>query len=437
MIKRIQEALNKNKAISDYKILETKDVSLESFYTKKTASMKRTKATDEYEVFVYVDKDVNGKLMRGDASVFVYVSMSDAEIKEVIDRAVISASKALNPHFMLPVKQDAKLKISKSSFGEGEMHSWLNTLEEEFYRNDKETSGGINSLEIFLVRKKQRLVNSKGVDVESENAYLFSEYVLDWKEAGKEEIELYFSLTNAEFRKNYLADLVAKEIINTRDRLHAIPTPSLSGVPILFSASDDIESLFNYYIQNMAAAAVYFKRSNVKLGEMFPGQKMEKDTVTISTVPDLESSTFRSAYDADGVALTSYTMIKEGKAVDLVGSNQFCQYLNLPPKGIHTNFSVEGGSYTEAELRSKPYLEPIKFSDFYVSPQTGEFGAEIRLAYYFDGTKKIPVSGGSISGSLSECQKNFQFSKNTLSVNHLRAPEFVLLHGASIAGCAD
>jgi len=51
------------------------------------------------------------------------------------------------------------------------------------------------------------------------------------------------------------------------------------------------------------------------------------------------------------------------------------------------------------EMHAVPYIEPVMFSDFRLDSMTGDFGAEVRLAYYFDGKNVTPVTGGSISGS--------------------------------------
>jgi PmbA protein len=74
------------------------------------------------------------------------------------------------------------------------------------------------------------------------------------------------------------------------------------------------------------------------------------------------------------------------------------------------------------------------FSDFRLDGVTGDFGAEIRLAYWFDGEKKIPVTGGSISGSVQEFKATMhRSSERSLGARSL-CPTAVLLAGLRVTG---
>jgi len=86
------------------------------------------------------------------------------------------------------------------------------------------------------------------------------------------------------------------------------------------------------------------------------------------------------------------------------------------------------------ELHAQPYLEPVMFSDFRLDPVTGDFGAEVRLAYYFDGTTLIPVTGGSVSGSLRDMRTTMRRSQETAIVTCSSCPIAVRLEGALISG---
>ncbi len=85
-------------------------------------------------------------------------------------------------------------------------------------------------------------------------------------------------------------------------------------------------------------------------------------------------------------------------------------------------------------MHAAPYLEPVMFSDFQLDPVTGDFGAEVRLAYYFDGEKMIPVSGGSISGSLGTLRTTMRRSAETAVATLSRCPVAIMLQGAIITG---
>ena len=85
-------------------------------------------------------------------------------------------------------------------------------------------------------------------------------------------------------------------------------------------------------------------------------------------------------------------------------------------------------------MRAAPHLEPVMFSDFRLDDITGDFGAEIRLAYWFDGKKRVPVTGGSISGSVSELRASMRRSLERRLATRSLCPVAVQLHGISITG---
>lgn len=78
---------------------------------------------------------------------------------------------------------------------------------------------------------------------------------------------------------------------------------------------------------------------------------------------------------------------------------------------------------TEAELEKGPYLEVISMSGLQVDFFSDYIGGEIRLAYYHDGRKIIPVTGISISGAVSEVLNTIRFSSKLGVYNGYMGPE--------------
>jgi len=99
-----------------------------------------------------------------------------------------------------------------------------------------------------------------------------------------------------------------------------------------------------------------------------------------------------------------------------------------------TNYVVDGGSKSEDEIRSGKYLEVVEFSDFQVSAVTGDIFGEIRLGYYHDGDKIIPVSGGSVSGSMFEYMKEMYMSKDCTQYNNVVIPSLTKLMNVTVTG---
>ena len=65
---------------------------------------------------------------------------------------------------------------------------------------------------------------------------------------------------------------------------------------------------------------------------------------------------------------------------------------------------------------------------------TGDFAGEIRLGWYKDGDKLIPVTGGSISGNINEVHKEMYLSKEVQKLNNFIGPYSVKLFNVNIAG---
>ena len=66
--------------------------------------------------------------------------------------------------------------------------------------------------------------------------------------------------------------------------------------------------------------------------------------------------------------------------------------------------------------------------------QVNIYQQNIRLAFLYDGEKKIPVTGGSINGQILEVQKKMVFSRETQIEDDFEGPMAVCLEGIRVAG---
>ena len=102
-----------------------------------------------------------------------------------------------------------------------------------------------------------------------------------------------------------------------------------------------------------------------------------------------------------------------------------------------SNFTVSGGTESEADLREGDFLEVVEFSDFQVDLITGDMAGEIRLAYLHQNGKVTPVCGGSVSGSFPELAKTMRFSKESRQYNNVLIPAVTRLSGATVTGAEN
>lgn len=149
-------------------------------------------------------------------------------------------------------------------------------------------------------------------------------------------------------------------------------------------------------------------------------------------VKEIPGSIESAAFDSDGLDLRDRTVIKDGVVVAKYGVNRFAQYLGEEPTGALHCGRVEKGTVTQEELDSKPYLEIMSMSGLQVDLFSDYVGGEIRLAYYHENGKKIPVTGISMSARLSEVLKSLRMTEKTIAQADYEGPEKFILKGMSI-----
>ena len=106
---------------------------------------------------------------------------------------------------------------------------------------------------------------------------------------------------------------------------------------------------------------------------------------------------------------------------------EFGNWLEEVISDVHKKVPVE-------EMKKDPYLEIIQFSSFVMNPMTGDFGGEIRLAYYYDGKTVTPVTGGSITCNMQDSLSSMYFSRKTRQINNCVVPQTIQVFNVNVAG---
>ncbi len=135
-----------------------------------------------------------------------------------------------------------------------------------------------------------------------------------------------------------------------------------------------------------------------------------------------------------GTFLKEIVIIEKGVAKNLIANKRYADYLNLPCTGNIENTVVSAGTYSNEELRTGPYLELLRFSDFQLDTMTGNFGGEFRLGIYFDGKTKTPVTLGSIAANIKDVQDKMYLSKEVVKDNNYIGPKLIKFDTVRIAG---
>lgn len=432
MLEQIKKLILEQKEITGYKICETRVHSNELFFVKKNVDMDRAKDVRHYKVNVYIDFEENGKKFTGSSSTFLHPTMNEEEMKKAIAETAFAARYVKNPYYPLVKPKTSYGKLPESKFAGESFPYWMNEIAKAVYKNDIYDKGGINSCEIFLEKVETRVINSEGVDVSSVTYKGMVEFITTWKEEG-EEIELYRCINCSDFDAELLASEVKNMITICREKAIARSTPNLKTFPVIFTRNA-VKELFSYYTFMSKASAVYNQYSTWKIGDKLQGENVKGDLVTITLDPLINNSTSSAPFDEDGVALAPVRIIDKGVLKQYSADSRYGYYLNVETTGSIGNMVVEGGSRTVKELQTEPHLMAAAFSDFSMDEVTGDFGGEIRLAWYFDGEKSIPVTGGSITGNIYELRQELYLSKELQKDNDFEGPQMVKIMNCTVAG---
>ncbi|MDD2717574.1 MAG: metallopeptidase TldD-related protein [Candidatus Wallbacteria bacterium] len=427
MIDRIRKILDRQKGIK-YLLSESRVESRELFFVKKALDLKRCKDVTHLSATLYRDFVEKGVSYLGSATIDLFPTMTEAEISKAAESAAFAAGFVKNPVYPLVKPCTVKSQIHPDY----DPDQLLPKLIQGIYELDIHKDGGINSAELFLNKVCRRLVNSDGLDVSHDQTAAQLEFIVSWKGPGGE-IELYRDLHFSPGRVSFMHSEIGKMLDCAKDRAKARPTPSGLKCPVLFSGKSAAK-LFGYYHYQASAAAIYQKISRFKIGDRIQGEHVNGDLINLSLPPFLPNSVYSLPYDQDGFPLKEIEILRDGNLMRHWGSLRYCHYLGIEPTGVIYNMEVAGGKNDLATLRQEPHLEASIFSDFELDEQTGDFGGELRLGWYFDGKNRIPVSGGSITGNLLECQQKMYLSREIQAENRFQGPEAVKVFNISISG---
>lgn len=432
MVELIKKLLSDNKEISAWKINTKETEADEMFYVGKTLNMNRAKRVTHIMLTVYKDFEADGIKYRGSYTTEIHPTMKENEIKDIIDNAVFAAGFVKNKYYPLAARYDVKPEVHDSSFKSRPLVEFTPLITDAIFKADNYENGKVNSAELFLNKVNNKIINSEGVDVQFSGYNGFMEFVTNCR-GKKEEIELYKNMSFSDFKPDKITVSVDKMINLCKEKAEAKPTPALKKGTVLLTG-ESVKELLSYYVVQASASSVYKNISTLKIGENVQGENIKGDRINMKLDPKLSDSTFSAPYDSDGFPLSEVSVYEDGVLKRYWGDVEYSYYLNVEPTGNIENVVVGCGSKSEEEMKKEPYLELIAFSDFQMDGFTGDFAGEIRLGWYYDGTTRTPVTGGSISGNIKLLHNNMYLSKEDQQINNFAGPNTIQLFDVSITG---
>ncbi|GEM_PF-473522 len=432
MIEKLTRILSGMQEVSAWSISTVTTRSSELFYVGKKLETNRATDTETCDVTVFTDSGDK----RGASAFSVYPYMSGDDIREKIQENVYAAGFALNPYYDLPVPANGSIPESGSNIRTMTLKDAAAIVSEAVFKADVYADGYLSATEIFLTETTRRIVNSNHVDMQSVSYGGAVELIPSWEKDG-EEVEIYHMLRFESIDPEDITEKVDTELKIAAARFEAKPLNDVLDIkaPIKVIIQEaDAGQLFDYFADDLEYSAKYMKTNKFEPGDNVQGEAVTGTPLTLSKVPYVKGA-FRSAYfDADGVYLTETPLVENGIAVGRYGSHRYGSYLGVAaPAGLLPVTVVQPGTRTFDEMAGEPYIRCAVFSGIQVEPNSGYFGGEVRLGYYFDGEKEIPVTGFSISGDMNKSRGTMIYSKEVCTTSSYHGPRYLEIPDMKLA----
>lgn len=397
MIDRIFSAL-KTCGIEDYQITMTKEESAELFFIKKELDMQRRKNVTTANVSVYRVFEEDGVRFRGVASVRVQESQTQQEIEKLFSDAYYAAGFVKNRYYDLYAGTKEELVEVKSTLSEKTLSETVQGFSQALFAEDVHEEVFLNSAEVFARCCTTHIINSRGVDVSYRKNRVWGEFVVQCVDG--QDVETYQDFAYDDWNTDALQEKVRGVMELTRARAKAKTAPAAGEYRVILTGGY-VKELMQYYVGRAESSMIYQKYS---------------------------------PFSGEGIPMKDRELVKDGKLMMIHGGNRFAQYLGIEPTGDFGGCKVPAGKVSLDELKARPYLEVVNFSDFQMNDFTGHFGGEIRLGFLYDGEKVVPVTGGSVNGNIFEAQKTLVFSKEMQVEKNFEGPRAVVMERVLVAG---
>ncbi|MBQ3889994.1 MAG: hypothetical protein II740_01440 [Lachnospiraceae bacterium] len=401
------------------------DSSVELFFIKKNLDMRRIKEVDNAEIAVFTDVEKDGEKKRGRADIRVNSSMTDREILTKIKEAEYAASFATNKFFEFPKPTKSELKVQDSDLNGLELSEIATKFADAAYSVDNDKDAFINSFELFVEESTVRMMSATGTDVAYKTRVVKGEFVTQCRKP--QDVETYLDYEFDTLALDDMKDLVETSLKTSKDRARANAMPKSGKTDVIISGRY-MEELMSFYADRANVSFIYPGYSNYKVGDNVQGEDVKGDKVNIKFLP-------LQPFNNEGIEMKEREFIKDGELKLVHGNQRISYYMGVEPIGTYEKVQIPAGKVSLKEMTDRPCLHVVNFSDFQMDALDGHFASEIRLAYYYDGKGNVtPVTGGSINGSIFDCQNDLTFSKEVQKLSKYVGPKACLFKNVMVSG---
>lgn len=414
-MKKLESMLRANSRITDYKINSHEISSYEMFFVKGKLETVRRTSTCDTRVTVYVS---HGEFL-GDAEFLVYPSTTDQQLSDLISKATEKALLINNKPYALPQEETGEFTV-ESNFSHFSPEDLAAAAANAVFGANTLPDGSLNSVEVFINRHRETVLNSRGVH-KSQVRYDAMVEAIPTFNGPEQSVELYEQYNFSSLDEAALYQEIAGMMQAVKARYEAVKLEGEIACKVILN-KQELSELFYAISNNLCYSSVFNHSTVFKKGDAIQKEPVG-DLIDITMAGAVEGNVRSMKFDSDGLTLRDQKIVSDGTATAYFGDNRYGQYLGEQPTGSLRCLCAGAGSLSETELEEGPYLEVISMSGLQVDFFSDYIGGEVRLAYYHDGRKIIPVTGISISGAVSEVLNTIRFSSKLGIYNGYMGPE--------------
>ena len=423
-LKDIMEVVASKEGICDFRVVEDEKQSYELFFVHGKLETARKADSLERNLTVYVNHDDK----RGSNTFGISASMDRDELSARTDEAIKNAKLIFDEPYVLPNDETCDVLI-ESDLAHVDPKEAATKLADAASCANTQKGLDINALEVFVVKRVLHVVNNRGID-KTQTKYIAHIEAIPTANGENESVELFESYDLASLDVDMLKEEISARLEDAKARLSAKKPEQKLSCPIILNAYE-LGTLFKELASDANYANAYMHVNLHEVGDALQTAP-EGDALCITVRGSMKDSAASNCFDLDGTNLTDREIVHDGRIVAGYGASRYAGYLGKTPTGALGCVDVRAGTTPIEALESEPHLELVYLSGLQVEPLSDYIGGEIRLAYYFDGEKKTPVTGIAFSGKLSDVLNTITLSAERTTLGAYSGPKKARLSRVNI-----
>lgn len=285
----------------------------------------------------------------------------------------------------------------------------------------------LNSMELFFEEYDYTIRNHRGLETSAPSTRVVCDYVLTSPDNRHEIMGIK--------KRRFLGDLKLEEQLAedaaVLGDLEAAVLPPTGEFPVVL-AGDALDSLFDFFVAQLDGHALFNRYSIFQKGDMVVREG--KEPLAISSDAAIPGGMRSYAFDDLGFEARTVALVNDSRVENFLIDGRYADLLRLPRTSALMNIRVACGTTPYADFLGEGVLELSKFSTFQPNTISGAFSGEIRLGYLHKNGKKIPIKGGSVSGSTQTAFAAAFKSKEAVQRAAYYGPKGVFFDRLTVAG---